>query len=181
MASVSCPACFALVPSPGSPGYRGFATCPRCGHRFLASFEEPAAVDPGAKLKETQAIPQDVLDQLMEDDLSDATRESTLTGKTVEGEDVRGELRMLETNQVFSLEKFKFEIGREGPDLVINDPTVSRQHAVIENHAPRFLLKDLGSRNGTFLNGKRITVEFLESGDVVQAGKVKLRFELRRV
>lgn len=68
-------------------------------------------------------------------------------------------------------------IGR-GPDndIVINDHTVSRHHVqLIQHNDGRFSISDIGSKNGTFVNGKRIIREVqLHSEDVVQIGRIIL-------
>jgi pSer/pThr/pTyr-binding forkhead associated (FHA) protein len=57
------------------------------------------------------------------------------------------------------------------------DDTVSRLHAVFENLGFAWSIRDLGSRNGTFLNGERISAErVLRSKDEVRVGKTKLIF-----
>ena len=54
------------------------------------------------------------------------------------------------------------------------DPTVSRVHAVLERVASRWCVRDLGSRNGTFVNGERIFGERpLRDGDEIRAGSVR--------
>ena len=72
-------------------------------------------------------------------------------------------------------------IGRaEDCDLVVDDTKVSRRHAEISMEAQRWFLADLGSRNGTFLNGERVGGERkpLSTGDEIQLGAVAvLRFE----
>src|SRR4051812_30519467 len=64
-------------------------------------------------------------------------------------------------------------LGREQPsaDVVIPDPGVSRRHARVLPHDGTILVEDLGSSNGTYLNGRRITgpVE-LATGDELQLG-----------
>jgi len=58
-----------------------------------------------------------------------------------------------------------------------HDETVSRLHAVLENLGFSWSIRDLGSRNGTYLNGEKITAErVLRSGDEVRVGKTKLLF-----
>jgi len=58
-----------------------------------------------------------------------------------------------------------------------HDETVSRLHAVFENLGFAWSIRDLGSRNGTFLNGERITAErVLRTGDEVRVGKSRLIF-----
>ncbi len=59
-------------------------------------------------------------------------------------------------------------------DLVLTDPTVSRRHLEIERTPKGLLLKDLGSRNGTYLDGRQVLQVVLQSGDKVQLGKTKL-------
>ncbi|MEM4410027.1 MAG: FHA domain-containing protein, partial [Candidatus Caldarchaeum sp.] len=72
-------------------------------------------------------------------------------------------------------------IGRDQSfaTLMIPDPTVSRRHAEIRNEEGRLTLKDLGSRNGTFVNGYPVGDEAeIHPGDTVQFGGVRLRVEL---
>lgn len=58
-----------------------------------------------------------------------------------------------------------------------HDETVSRLHAVLENLGFAWSIRDLGSRNGTYLNGERISAErVLRSGDEVRIGKSRLIF-----
>jgi pSer/pThr/pTyr-binding forkhead associated (FHA) protein len=58
-----------------------------------------------------------------------------------------------------------------------HDETVSRLHAVLENLGFAWSIRDLGSRNGTYLNGERISAErVLRSGDEVRVGKSRLIF-----
>jgi hypothetical protein len=65
-------------------------------------------------------------------------------------------------NQVFDLDKDVISLGREaGNDLVIEDPQVSRRHARLTRQGNSYLLEDLGSTNGTFVNGSRVTTPVL--------------------
>lgn len=59
--------------------------------------------------------------------------------------------------KVFRLETPRVVIGRAGCDLVLNDSESSRNHAQIEVHDHLVILEDLGSTNGTFVSGSRIT------------------------
>jgi EAL domain-containing protein (putative c-di-GMP-specific phosphodiesterase class I) len=67
-----------------------------------------------------------------------------------------------------------FTIGRSSKNaLTIADPTVSSHHAELVALADAFLVRDLGSTNGTFLNGNRVERhELLGDGDVLQFGAV---------
>jgi hypothetical protein len=57
---------------------------------------------------------------------------------------------------VFRIEKPRITIGRSGADLTIDDSEASRQHASIEIRDTLYLLQDLGSTNGTLVNGEKI-------------------------
>src|SRR4051795_8579031 len=62
-------------------------------------------------------------------------------------------------------------IGREGCDVNLMDPEVSRRHAAIRDQGGSLAIEDLGSTNGTFVNDKRISaVTVLSDGDVVRLG-----------
>lgn len=66
----------------------------------------------------------------------------------------------------------RFTIGREdGCDMTLGDETVSRWHASLERGASGWLLADLGSTNGTRLNGWRVTSPVpVRAGDMVSFG-----------
>jgi DNA-binding NtrC family response regulator len=60
--------------------------------------------------------------------------------------------------------------------LVLTDTTVSRQHAVVEETAKGYLLRDLDSTNGTFLNGVRVREGYLAAGSVIGLGQTEMTF-----
>ena len=59
-------------------------------------------------------------------------------------------------------------------DLVLTDGTVSRRHLEIERTERGLLVKDLGSRNGTYVDGRQVMSAFVEPGEQVTLGKTKL-------
>ncbi len=70
-------------------------------------------------------------------------------------------------------------IGRDaGCDLVLDHPDVSRRHAEVRRTAQGFLLKDLGSTNGTLVAGVKVTEKLLSDGVEVVFGAVKVKAEL---
>jgi diguanylate cyclase (GGDEF)-like protein len=83
------------------------------------------------------------------------------------------------------LEREEVILGRAfEADVRVNDTKVSRAHAKItvrasqNGAAEQYVLTDLNSRNGTFLNGRRITSEALTNGDKISIGENILRFDL---
>ncbi|HEX5749704.1 MAG TPA: sigma 54-interacting transcriptional regulator [Archangium sp.] len=59
-------------------------------------------------------------------------------------------------------------------DLVLSDQTVSRRHIELERTSKGIIVRDLGSRNGTFLDGHQVMQALLQPGDKVMVGKTKL-------
>jgi hypothetical protein len=80
---------------------------------------------------------------------------------------------------IFAL-RDRLTIGRGKENkLVLEDNEISRKHAVIEPTSAGWLIKDLNSTNGTWLNGVRITnAVILKAGDRLEFGKTILRLEL---
>jgi len=73
----------------------------------------------------------------------------------------------------------KFTIGRtQDNDILMNDFAISRSHAVVEIRGENYYLKDLGSSNGTFVNGKLIDDRgtLLENGDAVRFARYEFQF-----
>ena len=61
-------------------------------------------------------------------------------------------------------------------DLVFTDPTVSRKHAVIEEKPNGYILRDLDSTNGTFLDGVRVREAYLTPDSIIRLGQTELSF-----
>jgi pSer/pThr/pTyr-binding forkhead associated (FHA) protein len=76
-------------------------------------------------------------------------------------------------------EKIPLTIGRSEKNLIcIPNPSVSSEHAIIEPKDNGFLLKDLHSKNGTFVNKTFINSHWLENGDVITIGKHTIDFSI---
>src|SRR5579875_2969778 len=73
-----------------------------------------------------------------------------------------------------AVERSPFTIGRlPDRDLVLNAPFVSRQHAEIVQRGDDFVLCDLGSKAGSFVNGGHVHRHTLRAGDVIQIGSLE--------
>jgi pSer/pThr/pTyr-binding forkhead associated (FHA) protein len=73
----------------------------------------------------------------------------------------------------------ELSIGREsGTTVTLADPSVSRRHASVAlvNGVP--VLRDLESRNGSFVNGERVKTRTLRDGDVLTFGSTQMRVEV---
>jgi predicted component of type VI protein secretion system len=82
---------------------------------------------------------------------------------------------------VFDLTKEVTSLGRDvSNDIVLSDPEVSRQHARITRTPGGYVLEDLGSTNGTFVNGERLVApRVLSAGDLISLSeKVNLTFDM---
>ncbi len=89
-------------------------------------------------------------------------------------------LRGLKAGRTYELLGDSISIGRNSHcDLVLPDEVVSRNHARLRARTDGFYIEDLGSRNGTFVNGKRITEPTkLSDGDYIQVYELLLSFHL---
>ena len=83
-----------------------------------------------------------------------------------------------ETGRVVDITKSPFVVGKgEECDLVLSEPTVSRTHFNIESDQGAFVIRDLGSTNGTWIDQFRIKEAWLRPGTVLRAGQAQIRFE----
>lgn len=75
---------------------------------------------------------------------------------------------LLPNKDIFPLTIAITQIGRKNDNhLIIDDPTISRNHAQIRNINGNFVIFDLNSTSGTFINGVRIKQALLRAGDVI--------------
>jgi len=80
----------------------------------------------------------------------------------------------------FPLFKDRLTIGRtEDNDIQLNAVYISRRHAVVQADGDATRVIDWGSKNGVFVNSKRVTEHFLKSGDIVTIGNAHFRYEER--
>ena len=75
------------------------------------------------------------------------------------------------------LAKERITIGRKPHnDIQIDNLAISGEHAVVITILNDSFLEDLGSTNGTFVNGQPVKKHFLQNGDVIELGKYRLKF-----
>ena len=76
-----------------------------------------------------------------------------------------------------SIETVPLSIGRdEAADITLDYGRVSREHAVIVQEGGRYRIRDLGSTNGTYVNGRRVDDEALGDGDLVTVADIEMIF-----
>jgi len=86
-------------------------------------------------------------------------------------------LRGPNTGARFLLDSDEVSSGRHpDSDIFLDDVTVSRKHATFRREGDEFLVRDVGSLNGTYVNRERIEEITLKTGDEVQIGKFRLVF-----
>lgn len=77
----------------------------------------------------------------------------------------------------YRLEAEVMTAGRHpGSDIVLEDPSVSRQHAEFRRHGETYIVRDLGGLNGTYVNHERVEEAALVSRDELRLGKYHLVF-----
>ena len=77
----------------------------------------------------------------------------------------------------FLLEHTTTAAGRHPEsEIFLDDVTVSRRHAMFERRPDGYVLRDVGSLNGTYANGDRVDEYQLRNGDEVQIGRYRLMF-----
>jgi pSer/pThr/pTyr-binding forkhead associated (FHA) protein len=80
--------------------------------------------------------------------------------------------------RTFELALGTLQVGRSMEnDLVFDDPSLSRKHACFRHDGPRLEVEDLGSSNGTFVNGRKVARAVVGPGDVVRFGDLSFRCE----
>ncbi len=84
---------------------------------------------------------------------------------------------VLGEDREYILEAEHTTIGRSPANtIVIDDLASSRKHCLIKREGPAWLLQDLGSSNGTMVNGQKVKEKILETGDVITVGQTEFKF-----
>jgi pSer/pThr/pTyr-binding forkhead associated (FHA) protein len=76
-----------------------------------------------------------------------------------------------------ALEKPRVTLGRgKDSEVVIDDASISHQHAALELGSNGYRIRDLGSTNGVVVNGSRLALAELKHGDTIALGQIELRY-----
>ncbi len=165
--------------------------CPNCKHANMAGAM--FCVECGAQLVGIDILTTQNMDTSR---LEEAVGEPVFSSKIMDSVALNTwcTLHLMDTGQVLPLgERNEFTLGRisEGqpimPDIDLSPYQayangVSRLHAAIKRSGPRIALMDLGSANGTYVNGKRLTPnveQTVANGDIIALGKLKMQVLLR--
>jgi hypothetical protein len=84
------------------------------------------------------------------------------------------------SGEVFRLGKPRVVIGRQGADIPLNDPEISRHHCLLEVRDKVINLKDLDSTNGTFYDEERVRAAMLQDGSEFRIGESRIRVSLQK-
>lgn len=160
--------------------------CSNCKHANMAGAmfcAECGAQLIGKDALITQTISTDKFKRASKPSVDDTYQDFDVT-------DAWGSLHLLDTGQVLPLStRNEFTMGRisEGqpimPDIDLSPfqayaAGVSRLHAVIKREGSRIIFMDLGSANGTYINGKRLSPnveQVVNHGDIIALGKLKMQ------
>lgn len=165
--------------------------CPNCKHRNMTG--SMFCSECGAQLTAPDSTVTHNIDasQVIES-LKDRT--GRLNKPPAISMDSWGSLHLLDTGQMLPLvDRSEFTLGRisQGqpimPDIDLSpyqaySSGVSRLHAVIKRLGSRVVIMDLGSANGTYVNGKRLNAnveQIVNHGDVVSLGKLKMQILIK--
>ena len=158
---------------------------------FVGAPEESLPSDEKAPAGDVQANNADTA-WLLDEELVElpGSGERTRTPADVIGQELRlppGLNALVEvvagqdTGKVFRFTRGNVNIGRKNGEVPLSDGEVSRRHSVIEVFGRDMIfLRDLGSTNGTYHNGRRVLVARLRTGDTVGIGKTVLKLNLTR-
>jgi predicted Zn finger-like uncharacterized protein len=118
--------------------------CKKCGSGFSVHPSEALFLEPEASIPEPGFSGHDEPKLPADKKVSVLVTEGPLKGKA------------------FPIDKPRVVLGRAGADIVVPDTEVSRKHCLLEVHGPTATLKDLGSTNGTYVDGQRVETRELE-------------------
>jgi hypothetical protein len=164
--------------------------CPNCKHNNMAGAMFCAEC--GAQLLGKDSLTtQNISTEKFSSGFPKTTQD---VYQSFDGQGSWGSIHLLDTGQVLPLSsRNEFTLGRisEGqpimPDIDLSPYQayaggVSRLHAIIKRDGDRILFMDLGSANGSYINGKRLqpnAEQYINHGDIVALGKLKMQILIK--
>jgi hypothetical protein len=157
-----------------APVRSAIVLCARCGHknpddaRFCSSCG--ASLVPGSSSDDTATLTLSAIEAADHEDELERYLDGLAPGLGLlvvrHGPDAGASYR---------LDEQETAIGRHpDSDIFLDDVTVSRRHVVIERSETGYVLRDVGSLNGTYVNHERVDEAKLQYGDEVQIGRYRL-------
>ncbi len=157
----------------GQQNPEGSRFCARCGTALPASTSEPVA----APSDTTSTISLSAIEGALESGETATSAQPTLEEAPPAGTALLVVKRGPNAGSRFLLDTDVTTAGRHPEsDIFLDDVTVSRRHAEFAREGARFVVRDVGSLNGTYLGRERIEQAGLANGDEVQIGKYRLVF-----
>jgi pSer/pThr/pTyr-binding forkhead associated (FHA) protein len=148
--------------------------CPECGHHNRESARFCGRC--GASLLEAPEGETTISFT----PVTDAGSDSGVMEAVVEGATLVIRLGGGRAGDQFPVKPERTTIGRTPQsDVVLDDVTVSREHAILEQRPDGIHIRDLSSLNGTYVNRERVEDARLSDGDELQVGKYRLTFIAR--
>jgi hypothetical protein len=149
--------------------------CTHCGH------ENPAGANFCGNCGRPLAVRDDLTTGILKTDDTDLANADVETADVVSAGDLEPGTALLVVvrgpnhGAKFLLDRDLTTVGRHpDSDIFLDDITVSRRHAEFRREAVDFWVHDVGSLNGTYVNGERSEKRQVVTGDEVQVGKFKL-------
>lgn len=175
--SIRCPACnksFEIADA--ALAGRATVTCPLCGRIVVVAQAAPPAVpaDPGTEAYVEPVSPAEEPTAVGAARALLALPKDRQVSVAILSGDRKGD--------VFVLDKPSVVLGRAGggADVQVADPELSRSHATLECHGARIALRDLGSRNGTFVGEERVQSRELEDQAEFRLGTTRFMLIVTR-
>jgi len=169
--------------------------CPNCGREMMPEWTE--CLFCASKEEEEVPEPEEPQPELEEEAASDTVTPDTLRIQPVEppaaGESARStvKLQTIQRHLAYLITKEGTHVGRqhqlkegettlgreEGNDIILDDDASSRQHAKVRLEEGTFVIRDLATTNGTFVNDEQIVDQPLKDGDLVRIGETVFTFK----
>lgn len=162
--------------------------CPNCGHRNEADANFCSSCGTALRSRDEQVttaieIPDDLADDRSPGNGADSDEPAATTADRPDLPEVPDGCAYLlvrrgpKSGSRYALDRPIVRAGRHPEsDIFLDDVTVSRRHAELEDKGDHFVVRDVGSLNGTYVNRQLVDEVVLQDGDELQVGKFKLVF-----